>query len=71
MDVSDVAREVLALMQADGMALSDDLSQLEQSVRQKVLEIGARAVEMHLASRRLGYEGPAAPVRPAASIAAR
>lgn len=61
MDVSEVAREVLALMQAEGMALSDDLTQLEQSVRQKVLEIGARAVELHLASRPLGYEGSSRP----------
>ena len=57
MDISDVAREVLALLQAEGLVLSDDLNQVEQSVRQKVLEIGARAVEMHLASKTLGYEG--------------
>lgn len=45
------------MMQAEGMVLSEDLSHLEQSVRQKVLEIGAKAVELHLASRPLGYEG--------------
>jgi len=57
MDDITVAREVLALMSAEGIALSDDIHQLEQAVRERVLRIGAKAIETHLACRRLGYEG--------------
>lgn len=57
MDDTTVAREVLALMSAEGVSLSDDITQLEQAVRERVLRIGAKALETHLASRRLGYEG--------------
>lgn len=45
------------MLAAEGVALSDDLTQIEQTVREAVLRIGARAVEMHLAAKPLGYEG--------------
>ena len=57
MDVSTVAQEVLGLIRAEGLALSENLTDLEQVVRQTVLRIGARAVELHLGDKRLGYEG--------------
>jgi len=57
MDDNKVAQEVLALISAEGTVLSDDMNQVEQAVRECVLRIGAKAVEAHLASRRLGYEG--------------
>jgi hypothetical protein len=57
MELNTVARDVLALIQAEGVSLSDDLTEVEQVVRQTVLRIGARAVELHLAGKPLGYEG--------------
>ena len=57
MDVSTVAGDVLALLAAEGVALSDDLTVVEAQVRDVAMRIGAKAVEMHLAKQRLGYEG--------------
>ncbi len=57
MGLNTVARDVLALAQAEGLALSEGLTDLEQAVRQLVLRVGARAVELHLADKKLGYEG--------------
>lgn len=57
MDCNTVAQEVLGLIQAEGIILSDDLSQVEQVVRQAVFRIGAKAIELHLAGKKLGYEG--------------
>jgi Uncharacterised protein family (UPF0236) len=56
MELNTVARDVLALIQAEGVSLSDDLSEVEQVVREAVLRIGARAVELHLAGKPLGYD---------------
>jgi hypothetical protein len=57
MELNTVARDVLALLQSEGVCLTDDLTDLEHKVRQAVLRIGAKAVELHLADKRLGYEG--------------
>jgi hypothetical protein len=57
MQLNTVAQDVLALIQAEGVCLSDDLSEVEQLVRQVVLRVGAAAVELHLSGKRLGYEG--------------
>lgn len=57
MELNTVARDVLALIQAEGISLSDDLTEVEQVVRQAVLRIGARTVELHLAGKPLGYDG--------------
>lgn len=57
MDLNTVAQNVLALVQAEGITLCDDLTNLEQVVRQTVLRVGAKAVGLHLAGKTLGYEG--------------
>jgi hypothetical protein len=57
MELNTVARDVLALIQAEGVSLSDDLTEVEQAIREMVLRVGARAVELHLAGKPLGYEG--------------
>lgn len=57
MDTTTVATDVLALIAAEGVCLSDDLTEVEERVRQAVLRVGAKAVELHLAARKLGYEG--------------
>src|SRR5690349_18774360 len=57
MDVTTVAGEVLALLATEGVALSDDLTAVEVQVRDAVMRIGCKAIEMHLAKQRLGYEG--------------
>ena len=57
MELNTVARDVLALIQAEGVSLSDDLTEVERAVREIALRVGARAVELHLAGKPLGYEG--------------
>src|SRR5436305_13415326 len=57
MDWNEVAREVLGLIAASGVAVSEDVHQAEQVIWEQVLRVGARALEMHLEGRRLGYEG--------------
>jgi hypothetical protein len=57
MDVTTVAHDVLALIAAEGVALPDDLTEVERVVHDAVLRVGAKAVELHLAVRPLGYEG--------------
>ena len=57
MDVTTVAQDVLALIEFEGICLSDDLGELERIVRDKVLQIGAKAIELRLSGRKLGYEG--------------
>src|SRR3954447_6079572 len=57
MDLTTVARGVLELVASEGVALSDDLTEVEQKVREVVLRVGARAAELHLAGKPLGYEG--------------
>src|SRR4051794_5472978 len=56
-DEASTARALLALIATDGVPLSDDLGEVERQVRQAALRVGARAMELHLAGRRLGYEG--------------
>lgn len=57
MELNTVAREVLALILAEGVVLSDNLTDVEQVVRQVVHRIGAKAIELHLSEKKLGYEG--------------
>ena len=57
MDVTTVARGVLDLLASEGVSLSDDVNDVEQKVREAVLRVGAKAAEMHLAGKPLGYEG--------------
>ena len=57
MDLTTVARDVLALLASEGVSLSDDLNEVERRVREAVLRVGAKAVELHLSGKPLGYEG--------------
>ncbi len=57
MDLTTVAKDVLALLAEEGVLLSDDLTQVEQVVREAAMRIGAKAVELRLAEQPLGYEG--------------
>lgn len=57
MDLTTVAQDVLALLKEEGVLLSDDLTQLEQAVREVSMRVGAKAVELRLAQQPLGYEG--------------
>lgn len=57
MDLTTVAQDVLALLAAEGVALSDDLTQVEVIVREAVLRAGSKAIELQLADQSLGYEG--------------
>ncbi len=57
MDLTTAAKDVLALMNAEGAKLSDDLTEIECLVRETVQRIGARAIEIQLEGKSLGYEG--------------
>ena len=57
MDITTVARDVLELLKSEGMALPDDVNELEVCVREAALRAGARAAELHLEGKPLGYEG--------------
>jgi hypothetical protein len=57
MDLTTVAQDVLALLAAEGVSLSDDLTEAERVIRDAVMRVGARALEAHLARAPLGYEG--------------
>lgn len=61
MDDTQIAEQVLAFLAADGVALSTDLTQVEAAVLAQVRRIGARAVEIHLGRKKLGYEGACRP----------
>lgn len=57
MDLTTVAKDVLGLLAEEGICLSDNLTEVEQIVRETVMRIGAKAVELQLAQTPLGYEG--------------
>jgi hypothetical protein len=57
MDLTTVAGHVLELLAAEGVAVSDDMTVAEQLIRDAVMRVGAKALEMHLARGPLGYEG--------------
>ena len=57
MDLTTVAQNLLAWVTQEGIALSDDLTQLEQALREASMRIGAKAMELHLTDKPLGYEG--------------
>ena len=63
-ELNTVAQDVLALIQCEGISLSNDLSEVERLVRQTVLRVGAKAMELHLAGQRLGVRGEQPGVRP-------
>lgn len=57
MDRTTIARDVLAYVVNEGMALTGDLGQVEQVLREQVLKIGAEALRLHVQDQRGGYEG--------------
>jgi hypothetical protein len=57
MDLITVAGNVLEMLAAECVELAEDLTGLEQQVREAVLRIGAQAIELHLANKPLGYQG--------------
>jgi Uncharacterised protein family (UPF0236) len=57
MDVTTVARSLLDLMSAEAVSLGEDVNGLETVLREQAQRVAARAVELHLAGKRLGYEG--------------
>lgn len=61
MDDTRIAEEVLGYLLAEGVGLSEDLTQLEPVVLERMRQIGARVIELHLANRRLGYQGSGRP----------
>jgi hypothetical protein len=56
MDVTTVAKDLLVLLAEEGISLSDDLTEVEQVVRDAAMRVGAKAVELRLAQEPLGYE---------------
>jgi hypothetical protein len=57
MNLTEIAEQVLDYLTSEGIVLGDDLTQVETLMVQQVRRIGAQAIELHLAGRRLGYEG--------------
>jgi hypothetical protein len=62
MDVTRIAQDVLELLrQSTENGLSEDFNKAERQIRLKVQEVGAKALELHLAGQKLGYEGSSRP----------
>jgi hypothetical protein len=57
MDLTTVARSLLDLMSAEGASLTEDVNELERVLREQAHRVAARAAELHLDGKRLGYEG--------------
>lgn len=57
MDDTRIAGEVLSYLVSEGVELGSDLGQVEAAVQEHIRRIGARAVELHLAKQKLGYQG--------------
>lgn len=58
MDVTRLAQEALSfLLEINNGTLTEDFSELERLVGQTMREAGAKVMELHLADKKLGYEG--------------
>ena len=57
MDGNTLAQEVLAYLAGEGIELSEDLGEAEKALRDRLMGVGARALELHVEGRKLGYEG--------------
>lgn len=57
MNRTEIAEQVLAYCTSEGIAREEDLRRVEAVVREQVRAMGAQALELHLAGRRLGQEG--------------
>ena len=56
MDGTTIAQDVLTYWAAEGIELSADIGEAEAVLQAQVRRIGARALELHLQGRKLGYE---------------
>ena len=61
MDGTTLAQEVLAYLVGEGIELSEDLGEAETVLRDRLMAVGARTLELHLEGRKLGYEGSSRP----------
>lgn len=57
MDRTTIAREVLDFIRSEDIELPEDLNLAEGVIREQIMQIGACALELHLATKKLGYEG--------------
>lgn len=57
MDGTTLAQEVLTYLVGEGIELSEDLGEAETVLRDRLMAIGAQALQRHLEARKLGYEG--------------
>src|SRR6478672_3536338 len=57
MDVTTVARSLLDLAATEAASVTEDVNRLEAVLRELAHRVAARAAELHLADRPLGYEG--------------
>ena len=57
MDGNTLAQEVLAYLAGEGIELSEDLGEAEKVLRDRLMGVGARVLELHLEGQKLGYEG--------------
>jgi hypothetical protein len=60
-DPTEISETVLEFCAADGIFLTDDLTQVEASVLSTMRRIGAKVIELQLARHKLGYEGASRP----------
>jgi hypothetical protein len=58
MDNTKVAQEVLGILSAEGVALSEDVGEAQRMIRERMLAIGREALRLHLEGKKLGYGGP-------------
>ena len=63
MDGTPLAQEVLAYLAGEGIELSEELEEAETMLRDRLLAIGAQALQKHLETRKLGMRAPAAVAR--------
>lgn len=61
MDGTTLAQEVLTYLVGEGIELSEDLGEAETVLRDRLMAIGAQALQRHLETRKLGYEGSSRP----------
>jgi hypothetical protein len=61
MDGITIAQDVLGYLLGEGIELSDDVHQVEGVLREQLLRIGSRALELQLQKHKLGYEGSSRP----------
>lgn len=58
MNLTEVAEALLEFCAQDGVLISDDLTQAEEAILRASRKIGAKALEVQMGRRKLGYEGP-------------